>query len=295
MSKGSGSGGAPANQTITNQPPQYVQNQAEKNMGVANYLASQPFPQYQGQLVAPLNDVQNAGINSAINAAGSYGPALQGAAGVDANAIAAGPAGQVGTYMSPYIQQSLMPQLQAAQQNLNQQQQQTNAQATQANAFGDARQGVQNSLNNFYGNQTMAGIEGQGFNTGYQNALNTALGEQNTLLAGGNQLANLANQTQQMGLTGANALADAGQLQQTNQQQQLNTAYQQFLNQAQYPFQMLGVQESAISNNPYSLTNNVNLPGMNPLAGGLGAFANLAGSLGSLGGGGGSSATSPFG
>jgi len=331
-----GAPSAPAAQTVTNQPPQYVQTQAEQNMGTANYLASQPFPQYQGQLVQPLTSLQNQGIQAATNAAGAYAPALTNAANLDTNAINANPINggatnatdpfnqnlalsneNIGRYMSPYIQQSLQPQLQQAQLNLNNQQNQTNAQATSAGAFGDARQGVENALNNYYGGQTMAGIEAQGLNTGYNTALATAQGEQNlglqeqgvqqqqqnlglneqnTLLQGGNQLANLAGQYQQMGLTGANALEDAGQLQQTNLQQQLNTAYQQYLNQTQYPFQMLGVQESSITNNPYSLTNNIQLPGTSPLLSGLGSFSSLAGGLGSLlGPGGGNPSSNPFG
>lgn len=324
---------SPTAQTVTNQPPQYVQNQAEQNMGVANYLSSQPFPQYQGQLIAPLNDVQNTGINFSEQAAGAYQPYIQAAGQTDAAALGANPTNAAATnatnpfnqglalngntinqYMSPYIQASLQPQLQAAQQNLADQQKQTNAQATSANAFGDARQGVQNSLNNFFGNQTLAGIEGQGFNTGYGNALQTAQGEQNLGLQEqgvqqqqqgmglqeqnflgqmGGQLASLGAQNQQLGLTGANAVEDAGNIQQQNQQNQLNTAYEQFLNQTQYPYQMLGVQESAISNNPYSLTNNVNLPQAGTIGSGLGAFANIAGSLGGLFGGG--SSGKPFG
>ena len=328
MSKNSGSSGA---QTVTQQPPQYVQTQAEQNMGTANYLASQPFPNYQGQLIAPENQIQAGGQNMATQAATSWAPYLNQGATTETTALGNNPVNPsatnasnpfnpglalngstIGQYMSPFIQASLQPQIQAAQQTLAGEQLQNNAGATQANAFGDARQGVQGALDNYYGNQNLAGIEAQGLNTGYNTALSTAQGEQNlglqeqgvqqqqqnlglneqnTQLQGGQNLVGLGGQAENYGITGANAVYNAGQQIQNQQQQQLDTAYQQYLNQVQWPYQQLNVQESAISNNPYSLTNNVQLPGTNPLAGGLGSFANLAGSLGSLTG----NSSSPFG
>ena len=334
------SGSSTSPQTVNNvsTPPQYVQDQAQKNIGTANYIASQPYPNYQGQLIAGMNPEQTAAAQSANAASTSYQPELGAAtnqtnAALGQNPINSGAVMQgnplnqnsglalnnqsIGQYMSPYIQQSLQPQLQAAQQNLASQQQQTNAQATQAGAFGDARQGVQNSLNQYYGNQNMAGIEAQGLNTGYNTALQTAQGqqqlgvqeqgvlqnqqnlglnEQNLQLQGGAQQAALAAQQQAQATQGANTQADVGSLYQANQQQQLNTAYQQYLQQTQYPQQMLNLQESTLTNNPYQTQNQIQLPGANSLTSGLGSFAGLAGSLGTLmGGSGGSSATSPFG
>lgn len=80
------------------------------------------------------------------------------------------PQADMSAYMSPYVQQSLEPQLQQMQTQLGQQQQTINANATEAGAFGDARHGVAQSLANLYGNQAMAGVEAQGFNQAYNNA-----------------------------------------------------------------------------------------------------------------------------
>jgi hypothetical protein len=59
-------------------------------------------------------------------------------------------------------------------------------------------------------------------------------------LQGAGALGTLANTGQNLGLTGANALNMYGQQVQQNQQQNLDTAYQNFLNQQQYPYQQLG-------------------------------------------------------
>lgn len=250
-------------------------------------------------------------------------------------------AGVIQGYMSPYVSQALAPQVTALQTQLGQQQNAINAQATQAGAFGDARQGAEQALQNFYGNQSLSGLVGQGYNTAYSNALQTALGEQqltgqlgtsygnlglgeqqaqsqigstlgnlglnesqlqsqigtsmgNLMLAGGQQMGNLGGLNQSLGITGANALFNTGQQQQQLGQQELNQAYQQYLNQVNWPFQMLNVQESALSNSPYNMVNATTLPQANMTAQGFGAGVGALGSLASLlGGGGGNNA--PFG
>lgn len=400
---GGGGSSAPSSQTVTQsqQIPQFEQNYAQNNQNIAASLAAQPYPQYQGQIVAPETPTQQAGQQAAINTAGSYAPDLAGAeqatlgalgpnqatqAGANTIAAATQPntytqagAGQIAgstgfnpvtaagvntisgafgnnpanpgviqSYMSPFVQAALQPQITALNTQLGQQQMQTNAQATQAGAFGDARQGAENALNNFYGNQSLSGLLGQGYNTAYSNALQTATTEQglqqqagqalgtiglgqgqlglsggqalgnlgisqgqlgvsggqalaNTglnqsaqQLQGGAQLGQLAGLNQSLGLQGANAIYDVGQQQQQNAQQALNAAYQQYQNQVQWPYQNLNVMESALSNSPYNMVNQLTVPGANPLASNLGTFAGLAGLLGGASGQS-SSAAAPFG
>lgn len=411
----SGGGGTNTVQT-SQQIPLFEQQFAQHNLDLAQSLQSQPYPQYQGALVAPLNDQQWNGINYVPGAATSYGPDMQAAQDVtqgalnpwlnpnsalsvpgsvntvDPNAamnipgsiptqnpLAAynglqspiapgvnagntfGAAGaqtfnnaDVGSYMNPYAQAALQPQLQQMQTQLGQQQQQINASATGAGAFGDARQGVASALANQQGNQAMANVEAQGMNSAYQsaqqafqqdqanklnaynmggqlgmqqeganlNAFNAAQGasaqqnqsqlaafntalqggqseqqimqnawnqanqagqnEQQLQLQGGAQLGQLGASQQQLGLNAANAMYGAGSAIQGVDQQALNAAYQQYLNQSQYPFQMLNVGESALAISPYNQVNNVTLPQANGVAQGLGAFSSAAGTLGSL-------------
>jgi hypothetical protein len=268
-----------------------------------------------------------------------------------ANTLNPGNGAALSQYMSPYVQQALSPQILQMETQLGQQQNATAAQATSAGAFGDARQGVSNALNNYYGDQTLAGIESTGYNTAYTNALSslnqqqqnvTSIGQgmntegatmgqygsnvgqagsavgqagsavgqagSNVSQAGsaigtagaqtgqagvndtnnaagyasvGNDISTLGNTAQQEALTGANAEYDAGDIQQNQTQEGLNLAYQQYQNQVQWPYQMENVEESALSNSPYTIANQVTLPSATS-ASSLGAFAQTAGSLGSL-------------
>lgn len=360
MSTGGGgsSGGNTNTVTTSQQIPQFMQSQVQSNLDLANSIAAQQYPLYQGQLVAGFNPTQQQGQQQAIDASQAYQPGLNaayaqtagtagaldpatawanmaegsggisnamgqsGLSGQGAQAIfgAMGQnpanAGVIQQYMSPFVQAALQPQITAMNTQLGQQQNAINVQATGANAFGDARQGSASALANFYGNQNLAGLEAQGYNTAFNNAQNTALGQQqfglqagqalNQIGAGqqqlgmqggnmlaqlglgqasgglqaGQQLGNLAQMAQALGLQGANSVYNVGQQQQQLTQQQLNTAYQQFMNQANYPVQMLNVREGAVANQPYNTVNQTTLPNANMTAQGLGAFASLAGLLG---------------
>lgn len=379
MSSGGGGGGQ---NTVTQvqSVPAYVQAESQANQDLANSIAAQPYPTYQGQLIQPMTDLQNAGINMAVGSAGSYAPYLnnannvansvnpvgasqpyinQGMAQLGAanNNFAAGASSvnhgaaelgwaapaiaaaqgltnpnAVSQFMSPYVQASLAPQLsdlslaQAQNQNL------INSQATQAGAFGDARQGAQSALSDYYNQQAVNQLTG----TAYQNAFNSAnqalgqaentqLGAAQTINQTGGEFAQLANAygnlgqgwnqgaqisnllantgltqqqgvmnqaqldaslgglSQQLGLNAANAVYGAGAQQQQQLQTELNTAYQQYLNQVNWPTQMLNIRESAISNNPYNISTATTLPGPSTTAQGLGAVTSLAGLANTLG------------
>lgn len=298
------------------------------------------------------NGLNASGFNAYEQQAGNAST-VQGAQGAQANATQQAQAltnpNAVSNYMNPFIQQALAPQISDLNLQLSGEQNQINSQAAQSGAFGDARQGAAQGLQNYYGNQALNQLVGTGYNNAYTQALSalgqaqgtqlgaanqygniasTGLGEQglqstlagqqqaeqgiqlqgaqqygtlaglanteqNTQLAGGAQQAALANQLQQQELAGANATYNAGTQQQTQQQNELNAAYQQYLNQVNWPYQMLNVQELALSNSPYNISTAVTLPSANSTAQGFGTLAGAAGLLGGLAGS--STNTAPFG
>lgn len=332
----SGGGGSGSSNTVTSvqQIPEFEQQASQQNQQLAQSIGSQPYPVYQGQLIQGFNPTQQAGQTMAVNAANAYQPDLNAAnrttagaldpsgvnaysgaaAGAAGHAIGMGSPQSIASYMNPYIEQALAPQVQDLQLQLAQQQRGIDQTATQANAFGDARQGAASALQNLYGNQAMNQLVGTGYNNAYSQALAALQGqqgvqlqgantfanlagvqgqEQQTQLAGGAQQGNLGGLGQQLGITGANAVYNAGQQQQQLGQSELNAAYQQYLNQINWPVQMLNVQESALSNSPYNIASAVTLPQGNSVAQGFGGLSSIAGLLGALGSGGG--ANSPFG
>ena len=157
-------------------------------------------------------------------------------------------------YMNPYIQNSLAPQLQLAQQQYGMQGAQEQANATQQGAFGGSREALMNGLNQ----QNSMLAQNQIIGNGYNNAFNQAqqaqqfganLGLQGqqaqagalaSQMSGANQLAGLGGQqlAAQQGI--ANMQNQFGGQQQANQQNIINQAVQNYATAQQYPYMQLG-------------------------------------------------------
>lgn len=291
----SGGSGSSSTNTQVEQIPAFEQSFAQNNQNIAAALGSQPYPTYSGQLIAGFTPQQTQGQAMASTAATAYQPDLNTAENLTADSTQQWNPQSAQQYMSPYAQAALQPQITAEQNQLGLQQDQTNAQATSAGAFGDARQGVENSLNNYNANQTLAGIESTGMNTAYNAGLGAFQTANQQLQTAGSQFASLGGAQQSLGETGAGAMQTAGAQQQQLTQQQLTESYNNFLNQANWGQNELGLQESALSNSPYNNTNYISLAPTNSSAANLGAFSSLAGLLGGGGSSGGSSGLNIFG
>lgn len=128
---------------------------------------------------------------------------------------------------------------------------------------------------------------------GQTGQLGTNLGTLGSELgAAGGQMGTLGQQASQTGIAGATANFNAGTQQQALNQQQLTEAYQNFLNQAQWPEQMMNMVNSMLqAGNQYTVPTQ-NLAPTSSTAQNVGLFSQLAGGVGSLLGGSNSGSTS---
>lgn len=158
----------------------------------------------------------------------------------------AGPGGfanTVGQYMNPYQQNVTDIQKREATRQFGIQQAGQNAQAAQSGAFGGSRQGVLQAEGQRNLNQQLNDIQAQGSNAAYQNAqnqYNTGLGQE----------------------------LQMGGMQQSQNQQGLNTAYNDFLAQKNYPYQQLSYMSNLIRGTPMGMnqTSQVYQAPPNPLS-----------------------------
>jgi len=167
--------------------------------------------------------------------------AAQGVSGPSLQNYQMGPASQVGSqnftgnaisqYMNPYLQSALAPQMQLLQQQQGMQQASNQARQTQAGAFGGARAGVEDALQNQSNQLAMSNLIGQGYNNAYNQAaqqfntsnaanLQAQQANQQAGLTVGQQNLGANLQTQNLGATlGQQAqLANQANQQQTNLQ-----------------------------------------------------------------------------
>jgi hypothetical protein len=206
----------------------------------------------------------------------------------------------ISSYMNPYLQASLAPQMQLLQQQQAQQGQQLASQASQAGAFGGSRYGIQQGLQNQANQLAMSNLVGQGYNNAYNQALQNMqfgsnLGLQGQQAAAGmygqglnaaNQLANIGNTAlgAQQGIL--NTQQQTGATQQGLQQQILNQAVQNYNTAQQYPYQQLGFMQNMLQGLPISTQSVQNYQQAPSMAQNLAALGMGAYGLNSLLGGG---------
>jgi len=238
----------------SNNPANYVAGfsplQQQAQSSAANLQVPGAYNQAMGQTM---------GVNRQLGGLGQQ----MGMTGMNYANQATNPA-SVNAYMNPYIQASLAPQLQLANQQYGIAGQQEQSGATQAGAFGGSREALMNSLN--AQNQMLAQNQliSQGYNTAFQNAQQAqqfgaqlgltgqqaqaqALASQ---MAGANQLAGLGGQelAAQQSILGTQA--QQGAQQQTQQQNIINQAIQNYATAQQYPYMQLGVLNSMLRGLP---------------------------------------------
>lgn len=267
--------------------PQFMSDYTQGLISRANAVAAEPYQQYGGPRVAGFTpDSQNA-FNVTRQAANSYMGPLAQALGLTEQAASPGASGlsaaqpylsragqnfgapQVQQYMDPYIGNVIDRATQVANRNYNENilpalnnkftasgQYGSSAMAREANrAARDLTEGLQsNAASELSGAYQQAGNL---FNS--DQARQLAVGQTSGQLAGqqqgamlqaGNQLGALGAAQQQLGLQGAAALDTIGQEQQGQNQRNLDTAYQDFLKQTNYPRETIDWMSSVIRGLP---------------------------------------------
>ena len=207
-------------------------------MGADTY-ARNPWQDYGGEFVAPVNQQQYAGIGGINRYAEAAQPYIQTAGGLALSGATPITAGDIQNYYNPW-QQNVVGATQAQFANMNaQQQQQVLGNAAAQGALGGDRTAVAQA--NLAGQQQLAqapviaGLQSQGFNQAAQ----LALAAKQQQAQGAYSLGNLGVAGQQAGLSGAGAQIQAGTLEQQNKQQLDAALYNQFLMSRAFPYQQL--------------------------------------------------------
>lgn len=277
---GSSQGSQGSSTTTTSLPP-WLQEHLQGIASRGRDLSLEPYPQYGGPRVAGLTPDQEASFARTRQAAGAY----EG----DINAARAGIAGipreftadYARQYMNPYTQTALQDSLGEINRQADIQERGIQDELIRTGNFGGSRAGIRlgehdrntATLRNQFINQ--ANVQN------FQQAQAQFNADRNAQAALAQQRAGIGGLAQQYGLTGAQGLAASGQAQQAQQQTSLDTAYQDFLRQQQYPYQQLGYYSNILQGvpSPVSQFTQTQQPQASPLAqiaglgvAGLGAY-----------------------
>lgn len=274
---------SPDTTTVENvgQLPEYMEPHVKDILNRGQAISTLPYQTYGGQRLAEFSpDTQRAfdlTRQMAEQQPTGIQQAQQTAAGL--TGYQAGPINtqmfnqsDISGYMSPYIQNVLDVQKNRTQQKFLEDQQMRNAQAMQAGAFGGSRRFVQDSLAGRDLNQQLQEIEATGLQSAYdratqmftsdqQRALQAQMAAEDARRAGAGlgldaarTAADLDRAAQSYQMTGIGALSDVGSKIQQREQAGLDTAYQDFLRQQNYPKEQLSYYAGLLTGTPYQPT-----------------------------------------
>lgn len=273
MGGGSGGGGGSSQQTQTTELPEWARPYAKDILAKGQALtdtSQNPYQTYNAPRIAGFSPMQEQSFQGAANLApsqaGTAGQFLAAGAGVGAMNQGVFGGREAAQYMNPYLQQSLAPQIELMQRQQAQQGAQMAGQATQAGAFGGSRFGLAQAQQNLNNQLAQQNLIGQGYNTAYQQAAQQYNADQARRLQGfqtGLQAAGTLGQLgaqefgqQQSAIGLQNQL---GAQQQALQQQGLDQAYQEFLNQQNYPYKQLGFMSDLLRGTPTGSSTAMNM------------------------------------
>jgi len=282
---GSGGGGTTVNQSNTN-IPEYARPYVEEMLGRTGALTDtnqNPFPTYGGQRLADFNSLQKQAFGNVANmtTAGQLGTgtnlatqAGQGSLGLAGQMAGAGQnyanmatdPNAVKSYMNPYIEGALQPQLNQLAQEAGMKGAGQQGAATQAGAFGGSRSALANSLAQQNGLMAQQAALGQGYDQAFKAAQQAQQfgaslglqGQQGALSAYG-QANSAANTLGQLGQEQFNQQRfinqdqqTTGAVQQAQAQQDYDQKYQDWVNEKKYPYEQLGFMSDMLRGLPLS-------------------------------------------
>jgi hypothetical protein len=285
---GGGGGGGSGTQTTINELPEWARGYAKNTLEKTAALSEKPYQAYEGARISGFSPMQlqsqQAAANMQTSGATGAGIDIAGAAALgglgqnyQGGQFQGGQFGgrQAAQYMSPFIEQALAPQLREAQRSSDIMGQQNAAKAVGQGAFGGSRSALVEAERQRNLGMQMGDIRARGLQDAYTQAASQfnadqaramqaqQLGEQsrqfganlglqglNTALQGAGQLGALGGQQFQQGMD-INKLQNAyGGQQQALRQQGLDMAYQDFLNEQNYPYKQLGFMSDMIRGLP---------------------------------------------
>lgn len=257
----------PATSMSSTTIPEYAQPYVERMLGKAEAFTEAPYQAYGGERIAGFTPMQEQAFQGAAN----LGPARQLGLGTQMAGISGLQslnAGQnyqnmatdpysMASYMSPYVENALAPQMREAARQSAMQGQMDQAKAVQQGAFGGSRSAIVEAERQRNLGQLQSDIYNKGLQSAYQQAQQAQQFGSTLGLQGAQAAGQSAATLGQLGQTQFGQQKDviaaqqaAGSQQQALQQQQLQQKYQDFLTQKAYPQQNLAFMSDILRGAP---------------------------------------------
>ena len=229
-------------------------------LGRAQAQAQLPFQPYQGALTAGTSALQNQAFQGigGLTLPSAMDTAAQQAQGTYATSQQYMPTvGTVESYMNPYLQNVLDPQLREAQRQADIARMEGASRLSKAGAYGGSRQAIMEAEGQRNLQQLLSDITGKGYASAYDSAqarraADITAGQQGLAqqTAATQALGNIGAQQAQYGLANLAQQLSAGAQQRDIEQQGLTADYNQYLRELQYPQEQLQFERQMLSGLP---------------------------------------------
>lgn len=257
----------PSTQTTVNKTelPAWVDAAAQKNLKIADKIASQPYEGYTGDLTAGTTQTGQNALNLANANATAWLPQFASSASTANDVSSYTPrnflSGDVSSYMNPYIsnvENAAMQNMDTAfKQNLNT----IGDSAISAGAFGGSRQGVAEGVAASENARQMGDLSAQLRAQGYDTASNLMMQDYDrdlqgaqTRLAGAQAGSDIATAGNTAANQNSTILATLGEQERQTAQEQLQEQYAKWQEEQNYDVNNLNLRLAAVGATPYGGT-----------------------------------------
>lgn len=261
-----------------NEIPAWLSAAGQDAYGKASTIYDKPYEAYSGDRVAGLTGDQGNGfqmLRDWVSSGGSAPTRDAGTALIQKGAAytpsterivdEGGRLGKMSDYTNPFTAQTLDPTLREIDRQTQAARMRTGDRATSAGAFGDARSGVLEGMDNRTGVQAGSDATYKAFADAFNTAMGLRSGDLNRFTAGdessanrdiaaGGALVDTAGKAQQDFMSQLTALLTTGGIQQQNAQSGLDANYEAYQNEQNDPYKKLAALVSTIGGVPYSTT-----------------------------------------
>ena len=216
--------------------PEWYSKYLSQLIGRASAIAGEPYQPYEYPRIAGFNADQNTAFDMTRDNEGIWQPALAGAQSMTEESSVPFDAAQFGQFFNPYVDQVVDRIGDLGARNLSEKLlPEVNDTFTNAGHFGSSRHADFTGRALRDTQEAVLGQQGSALASGFENQMKAYEDAKRRQQSGGAQLSEIGSNLQGLGLRDAASLEAIGQTQQGQTQRNLDLAYQDFLEQRDYP------------------------------------------------------------
>lgn len=258
---------ATSSQTVIQgtQIPEWVSKGGQELFGQAKNLAQQEYPAYGGARVAPASADETSSQALLRGNLGAYIPYVENAGALTARSGKQWSGDVADEYMNPYQKNVTDIAADELRRNAAIERKDLGAASSAFGAFGSARHGVLEAENERNLGQQISDLYAKGQAAAYEDASTKFNADRSAALSAGQQYGALGSLRSTLGYTDADTLMASGEKQRALTQQSLDTAYNDFLQQREWPYRQVNFATGTLSGVPYEQSTTSTTTGTTPV------------------------------